>query len=148
VRGRARPPDDMALEIQKKGQGVWARLTAYGLGGLLVVLGAWSLYASINVPGRFRLVDAELPLVGSVTGYKVIALVVGLGGLFGLHWVLNRTRNVDLLVETEQEMRKVSWPTLNEVWNATLVVTLVTFTLAVAMSVFDLVLRKLFHLVF
>jgi preprotein translocase SecE subunit len=138
----------MALEIHRKGQGVWARLSAYGLGGLLVVLGAWSLYAAINVPGQFRLVDAELPIVGTVTGYKVIALVVGLAGLFGLHWVLNRPKNVDLLIETEQEMKKVSWPTLSEVWNATLVVTLVTLSFAVAMSVFDLVLRRLFRLVF
>jgi preprotein translocase SecE subunit len=138
----------MGLEIQRKGQGVWSRLTAYAIGGLLVVLGAWSLYASINVPGKFRLVEADVPIVGAVTGYKVIALVVGLAGLVGLHWVLNRPRNVDLLVETEQEMRKVSWPTLNEVWNATLVVTVVTLSFALVMSTFDFVLRKLFHLVF
>ena len=45
-------------------------------------------------------------------------------------------------------MRKVSWPTLPEVWNATLVVCLVTVVLAITMSVFDLALRKLFQLVF
>jgi len=78
----------------------------------------------------------------------VIAVVVGAAALFGLHWVLNKPRTVDLLIETETEMRKVSWPTLPEVWNATLVVCLVTVVLAITMSVFDMALRKLFHLVF
>jgi preprotein translocase SecE subunit len=138
----------MGLEIQKKGQGAWARLTAYVIGGLLVAFGAISLYGSINVPGEFRLFEADLPIIGALTGFKVIALVVGVGGLFALHWVLNKPRSVDLLIETEQEMRKVSWPTIPEVWNATLVVCLVTVVLAITMSVFDLALRKLFQLVF
>ena len=41
------------------------------------------------------------------------------------------------MIETEQEMRKVSWPTLPEVWNATLVVILVTAVFALTMSLFD-----------
>jgi preprotein translocase SecE subunit len=129
------------------GQGAWSRLSAYLLGGLLTAFGAWSLYASINRPGRFVLVD-DLPLIGALSGYQVIALVVCAAGLLGLHWVLNKPRSVDLMIETEQEMKKVSWPTLPEVWNATLVVAVVTATLAVAMSLFDLALRKIFHLVF
>ena len=62
--------------------------------------------------------------------------------------MLNKPESVDLMIETEQEMKKVSWPTLPEVWNATLVVVAVTAVLAVAMSLFDLGLRRLFHLVF
>ena len=136
----------MALEIQKKGQGTYARTTAYAIGGLLILFGAWSLYATINRPNQFAVGD--VPILGTVTGFHVIALVVGAAGLFGLHWVLNKPKSVDLMIETEQEMKKVSWPTIPEVWNATLVVVLVTAVLAVAMSVFDLALRKLFHLVF
>ncbi|MCC7137406.1 MAG: preprotein translocase subunit SecE [Planctomycetes bacterium] len=52
------------------------------------------------------------------------------------------------MIETEQEMRRVSWPTSKEVWNATIVVSFVSLLLAVAMSSFDWILRKLFHLVF
>jgi preprotein translocase SecE subunit len=137
----------MGLEINKKGQGTFARLTAYAIGALLVLFGAWSLYATINRPGRFPLAE-NVPLLGTITGFQVIALVVAAAGLVGLHWVLNKPKSVDLMIETEQEMKKVSWPTLPEVWNATIVVVGVTAALAVAMSLFDLALRKLFHLVF
>ncbi len=137
----------MGLEIIKKGQGTWARVTAYVLGGILVVLGAFALYGTINRPNEFVIVD-DLPLIGALSGYKVIAAVVGLAGLLGLHLVLNRPNSVDLMIETEQEMRRVSWPTSKEVWNATIVVSFVSLLLAVAMSSFDWILRKLFHLVF
>lgn len=137
----------MGIELHKKGQGTLSRSTAYTIGAALIVFGALRLFATINRPGQNVLVDA-LPVVGAVTVYKVIALVVGAAGLLGLHWILNKPRTVDLLIETETEMRKVSWPTLPEVWNATLVVCLVTVVLAITMSVFDLGLRKLFQLVF
>ena len=52
------------------------------------------------------------------------------------------------MIETEQEMRKVSWPTLPEVWNATLVVILVTAVFAVTMSLFDRGIRQVFFLIF
>lgn len=137
----------MGLDIYKKGQGFWARLSAYLLGGLLVVFGAFALYGAINVPNQYVLVES-LPLVGAVTAYKVIAVLVGLGGLLGLHLLLNKPNSVDLMIETEQEMRKVAWPTGKDVWNATLVVAFVSVSLAVIMWGLDVVLRKLFLLVF
>jgi preprotein translocase subunit SecE len=137
----------MGLELYKKGQGNWARLAAYLLGGVLVVFGAFSLYGAINVPNQ-NVIAAAVPIVGDITMYKVIAAVVGIAGLLGLHLLLNRPRSVDTMVETEQEMRKVSWPTGKEVWNATIIVAFVTILLAVLMWGLDVVLRKLFLLFF
>ncbi|MBL9087621.1 MAG: preprotein translocase subunit SecE [Planctomycetia bacterium] len=137
----------MGLDIYKKGQGFWARLSAYLLGGLLVVFGAFALYGAINVPNQYVLVES-LPMFGVVTAYKVIALLVGLGGLLGLHLLLNKPSSVDLMIETEQEMRKVAWPTGKDVWNATLVVAFVSVALALVMWGLDVVLRQLFLLVF
>jgi preprotein translocase SecE subunit len=137
----------MSLEIFKKGQGVWARSSAYCLGGALILFGAWALYGTINVSGTEPL-TGDLPIIGFVTYYKVIAVVVAGVGLLGLHLFLNKPRAVDQLIETEQEMRRVSWPTMREVWNAAVVVVFLTLLLAVLMSSFDWVLRKLFHLVF
>jgi preprotein translocase SecE subunit len=136
----------MGLEFYKRGQGNWARLSAYAFGGSLIVFGAMRLYASINRPGER--VFAEAPVIGELSAYKVIAIVVGLLGILGLHLVLNRPRSVDLLIETEQEMRRVQWPTGKAVWNATLVVALVSVVLAVVMWLLDIVLRKLFLLFF
>ncbi len=137
----------MGLDFYKKGQGFWARLAAYLLGGVLVVFGAFALYGAINVPNAHVLTGA-LPLVGAISAYKVIALVVGLGGLLGLHLLLNKPDTVDLMVETEQEMRKVAWPTGKDVWNATLVVAFVSVFLALLMWGLDVVLRQLFLLIF
>lgn len=137
----------MGLDFYKKGQGFWARLAAYLLGGVLVVFGAFALYGAINVPNQHVLTGA-LPIVGAISAYKVIALVVGLGGLLGLHLLLNKPDTVDLMVETEQEMRKVAWPTGKDVWSATVVVAFVSVLLAVLMWGLDVVLRQLFLLIF
>lgn len=136
----------MGLEVYKKGQGTVARLSAFTACALLALFGAVRFYATINRPGRFVLL-ADVPLVGDVTVYKAVAFVLAALSLLGLWWFLNRPKSADLLVETEQEMRKVSWPTLPEVWNATVVVALVTVTLALTMYGLDEVLRRVLFLV-
>ena len=137
----------MALEIYKKGQGSIARGAAYTIAAGLIVFGAIRLYATLG--GHFLDVLAPaVPIVGDVDVRKVVAFIVGVAGLFFLHSFLNRPRSVDLMIETEQEMRKVSWPTLPEVWNATLVVLLVTAVFALTMSAFDRGIRAIFFLIF
>jgi preprotein translocase subunit SecE len=135
----------MGLEIQKYGQGKITRVAAYLLGGLLVIFGAVRLYATINGPGHEW---TTLPVIGHVSVYSVISLVVCLLGFLGVHLVLNSTAAVDLLIDTEQELKKVSWPSKSEVKNATLVVVLTTVALAVILYGFDELLRWLFRLVY
>jgi preprotein translocase SecE subunit len=137
----------MKFEFTKKGQGVLARLAAYGVGSVLVVFGAIRFFATFNTRGQGVLVR-DVPILGELTVYNVVAIMIAVVGLLALHLVLNRDRSVDLLIETEQEMKKVSWPTPPEVWNATLVVVLVTAVLAFTMFGFDVVLGRLFRLVF
>ena len=137
----------MGLELYKKGQGSIARGSAYVIAAGLIVFGAIRLYATLGGP-FLEIVAPGVPVVGDVSVRKVVALIVGAGGLFALHPLLNRPRSVDLMIETEQEMRKVSWPTLPEVWNATLVVILVTAVFALTMSLFDKALRAIFFLIF
>ncbi len=137
----------MGLDVYKKGQGSLARLCAYAIGAILIVFGVYRFFTTINVPHEHVLV-AAVPVIGDLSVYKVVSLVLLVVSLFGLHLVLNRPKTVDLLVETEQEMKKVTWPTLPEVWNATVVVVLVTATLAVTMYGFDQILVRLFRLVY
>ena len=137
----------MALELYKKGQGTLARSVAYGIVAGLIVFGAIRLYASLGGP-FLEVLAQDVPVIGDVTVRKVVAIVVALLGLVGLHVILNRPQSVDLLIETEQEMKKVSWPTIRDVWNATGVVILVTVTLAVTMSAFDFGLRRILILIF
>jgi preprotein translocase subunit SecE len=137
----------MALELYKKGQGTLARSIAYGIAAGLIIFGALRLYASLGGPFN-EILAQDVAMIGDITVRKVLAIVVALGGLVLLHVVLNRPQSVDMLIDTEQEMRKVSWPTLPEVWNATGVVILVTATLAITMSAFDFGLRRILILIF
>lgn len=136
----------MALEVHKKGQGMVARVATYVACAVLILFGVKSLYATINVPNVHVFVPG-VPVIGDLSLYKAIALVVAAVALLALHALLNRPRSVDLLIETEQEMKKVSWPTLPEVWNATIVVAMVTLVLALSMYGLDEVLRKILFLV-
>lgn len=136
----------MGLELYKAGQGKYARGIAYLLGAALVVFGGIRLYATINVPGREWVKD--VPLVGNVSIYNTIALAVVLLGFLLMHLVLNRPGAVDALVDTEQELKKVSWPSKIEVRNATLVVVLVTFVMAILLYGFDRILQWIFRLVY
>ena len=134
----------MGLEIYKPGQGKLARYSAYGLGVALVLFGARSLYATINVPGNAWV---EIPVFGELSPYHAIAFAVAGLGILGLHLVLNRPNSVDMLIDTEQELKKVSWPSGTEVKNATIVVVIVTFTMAMLLWGFDRVLQMVFGLV-
>ena len=137
----------MGLEFHKRGQGSWARLCAYLFGGAIILFGAYQLYGSINRPGE-QVYMTGVPVLGVLSAFKIIAITVALLGLLGLHLVLNKPRSVDLMIETEQEMRRVQWPAGKAVWNATLVVAFVSLLLALLMWALDLVLRQLFLLFF
>lgn len=136
----------MGLEIYKAGQGKHARGVAYLLGMGLIVFGGIRLYAAINVPGSEWIED--VPVIGHVSLYNTIALAVVLISALGLHLVLNRVGAVDMLVDTEQELKKVSWPSRIEVRNATVVVVIVTVTMGLMLYGFDQMLTWAFQLVY
>ena len=135
----------MGLEFYKVGQGKWARGVAYFLLTALIIFGGIRLYATINVPGNEWV--KGVPIIGAISPYNTIAFGVVLFGVLLMHVVLNRPGAVDLLIDTEQELKKVSWPSKKEVRNATIVVTLVTFTIAILLFGFDRLLQLLFSLV-
>ena len=137
----------MNLEIYKKGQGVWARGTAYLMTGLLLLFGSFRLHAFLNRPGENVFVE-NVPVIGDITLYKIIALAAFLIGMLLLHLVLNRQNLVDIMIDTENEMKKVSWPSWREVKSATIVVTIVTLILAVSLYGFDKALQAIFRLIY
>ena len=52
----------------------------------------------------------------------LIVTVVLAGGLWLLYRFLEQPRQADLLIETESELNKVTWPTMPEAVNSSLVV--------------------------
>jgi preprotein translocase SecE subunit len=65
----------------------------------------------------------HIPVLGvELTGAFLISTVVFAAGMYALYTWLERPKSADLLIETEQELRKVTWPTGAEVINSSIVV--------------------------
>jgi len=97
-----------------------AVLWFYGCSSLNAELaGRWT--ASLGTPLAAGV--PEIPVLGvELTGAFLIAAVACTGGLIALYKWLERPKSADLLIETEQELRKVTWPTGTEVINSSIVV--------------------------
>ena len=94
---------------------------------LYLWLGSYDLFKQ-KLPGvSSNLLGAEMPV-----NY---GLLVGLGCLIGTavgtYFISNRPRVADFLLETEAEMKKVSWPSTNEIWGSSIVVLIVTIIFGV-----------------
>lgn len=117
----------MGLSVYKKGQGTAAR----GLAGVLaVVVGGWaarSMYYH-GLTGTFGLVMTTLT-------------ALFLGGL-PLYLVLFHRRVVDILIETQQEIRKVAWSSRSEVIGSTIVVVFVVALLSMFILVTDVFIME------
>jgi len=106
---------------------------------------AWNeilMDASVHDAWRVDLVLLESPFSPALT--ISVALLVG-GGLW-LFWFLNRPKVADQLVEMEAELRKVSWPTLGDAWQSTLVVSGFTALIVVLVFVYDIVIKAVIDL--
>ncbi len=117
----------MGLSVYKKGQGTAAR----GLAGVLAVLvGGWaarSMYYHGST-GTFGLVMTTLT-------------ALFFGGL-PLYLVLFHRRVVDILIETQQEIRKVAWSSRSEVIGSTIVVVFVVALLSMFIVVTDVFIME------
>ena len=142
------------MERYKPGQGSFARLTTNVAILAALFLGAVELYSWIQSPEDLSLIPGlkvfeDLPLLGVPLSWKFLLCVGLFAGLFWLvrRWI-NKPANVDALIETELEMKKVSWPTMPEARTATWIVILVTILLTGSLALFDVALVSLFDFVF
>ena len=142
------------MDTYKAGQGSLARLIAWVALIAAVALGAAELYSWIQNPRTDNaLLPGELfqdlPFFGTKFSWKfLLCTVVFFAGLWLSRRIMNRKDAVDALIETEQELRKVSWPTRDESINATGVVILVSLLLTAALFGFDLLFNRLFGMIF
>ena len=142
------------METYKAGQGSLARLTAWVALLAAVALGAAELYSWIQnpktdtplLPGALF---ADLPFFGTPFSWKfLLCALVFFAGIWLARRIMNRKDAVDALIKTEQELRKVSWPTRDESINATGVVILVSVLLTAALFGFDLLFNRVFGMIF
>jgi len=141
------------MEDYKAGQGSLTRLVTWMIVIAAAFLGCVELYSWLPRMHEASLVPLEwfrnLPVFGVPFSLQFVATVlVFVGLMWFVRWLMHRPQTVDTLIETELEMKKVSWPTRAESMNATWVVILVTLALTLSLWAFDAGLRLVFGLVF
>jgi len=117
----------MAFGLYKRGQGTWSRGTAAA--GLAAV-GIWGTLQTYAWMENFTHAKAYY------VGYWVPGLIL-VGFLWGAYYVTNQSKIADFLIETELEMKKVTWPVSREVLVATGVVIVIVVLLAAYLFVVD-----------
>ncbi len=96
---------------------------------VLWVYGCMSLHTQLGVSFGESVTKSllgsveKIPLLGVVPN---LSLLISVGAmLLGLWWLnrwLNKPVHADLLIDTEHELRKVTWPTLDETINGSVLV--------------------------
>ena len=117
----------MAVGIYKPGQGKVSRAVA------AIGLAAFGLWGAVETNGW--MIDYTMAS-GYYLGYIVPGVILA-GFLWTAWFVSNRGATTDFVIETETEMKKVTWPTTREVANATIVVIIVTVLLGVYLFCID-----------
>ena len=124
----------LAAGVYKRNQGRLARQLTVLAMWLLIFIGCYQL-STVALAG----LDAPIRL-----GVPLVLAAVGA-------WCAYRAANyppfADFLVSVEAEMAKVSWPTRDEVWRATMVVIAVMVLLAVLLFAFDFLWQEIFRLI-
>jgi preprotein translocase SecE subunit len=107
-------------------------LVAYGcFGGLRYVVDGWT---------GSRPWLQQFPLLGKFGVGEAVALaVVAVAGLILYRW-LNTPKVADLLIDTEGELRKVTWPNAKDTWTGTIAVAITVIVLLVFLFTTDIVL--------
>ena len=83
----------------------------------------------------------QFPLLGDFGPATLIALLLlAVIGVL-IHRILNRPRFADMLIETEGELRKVTWPSAGETWTGTLAVAITVVVLLAFLTLSDTVLQ-------
>ncbi len=141
------------MEAYKSGQGSFARLSVNVAVVLALFLGVVELYSWIQDAKDTSLIPIQvfedLPLLGVPLSWKFLLCVGLFSGFYMLirKWI-SKPAAVDALIETELELKKVSWPTGSEARTAMWVVVLVTIILTISLAFFDIMLVSIFKFFF
>ena len=133
----------------RKDQGRVARMATFWSLAILLAYGCIRMRSELS--GLFPdsmgkgIGGMNLPLVGLPLSPALIASIATFAlGLLFINRTLEKPKNADLLIETEGELRKVTWPTLDETIDGCIVVMVVVLFLMAFMAGADFVLGEVF----
>ena len=127
-------------------QGIYARGTTFWALTLLAGLGGVRFHYWVQ---RWHWADHELTEAVPVLGFPItpgfLVALLFFGILTYVVWrVINRERLANLLIDTEQEMKKVTWPSFDDSKKASLVVIGCVIFMLVFLGVADFLLEIFF----
>ncbi|HYC77240.1 MAG TPA: preprotein translocase subunit SecE [Planctomycetota bacterium] len=139
------------METYKEGHGVVIRRVAYLALCVLVVWGGMTIYdllVRFDAVRKARLVDYRIPVIQQYLdpAFVVCWLLVAAGCVW-IYRLLNRERAAEYLIETDNEFRKVTWPTWTDARNSALVVLVFVLVLTGYIIVCDLTLTKILEFI-
>lgn len=127
----------------KRNQGKVARQATFFAILAVFAVGAWTMsdgatreFGEYFVPPQMR--DAINPEI--VAKYVLPAAIVALGAWVAFR-IVNIPRFAEFLISVENEMGKVSWPSRQELFRASMVVIVVIFLLTAILLGYDLALK-------
>ena len=117
------------LEYTKPGLGRAVRTTAYAGIAALTAYGAYALYMAPGLQSPWwRVIAGPLSVMGKEASLRpqlFPAVAVFLSVMFVVFQVLNKDKAAEFLIETEGEIKKVSWPARKEYVGSAMIVVLV-----------------------
>jgi preprotein translocase SecE subunit len=117
------------MSVYKSGQGRYTRMLSVMGGALIVAIGCFRLYQTLDAGDVSLWVSTMVP-VGAFIGLSILVM-----------WLVNRPNIADFMIAAEGEMKKVNWSTRQEVTVSTVVVISVVVILATLLGVADFVLQ-------
>jgi preprotein translocase subunit SecE len=132
------------LDYAKPGQGYWVRTVGYASFGVMGAFAAISLHGSLYQALPSASDYLQTLWSTSIIGYEVTlrpiffpSIATGLLLLMAYHFFMNRAKWVDFLIETQSEVRRVSWPARKEWVGSSIVVVIVVAFISVFLYLVD-----------
>jgi preprotein translocase SecE subunit len=142
VARRTEPRSGGFFTIYKKGQGYWTRMGTLAGVTLLGVMLAYTLW--VQIPVTFFEPDEAGQITGRKVGGAIAAGFLLIYSFIAIR-LMNKPSNVDFLIATDSEMKKVNWTSRRELIGSSKVVIVFMFLIALYLFLNDIVWGYLMH---
>jgi preprotein translocase SecE subunit len=132
--------------IYKKGQGYWTRMGTALAAGVLAFLFAQFVFNQMRATPYGKAANGDPKYISTQICVGVAAGVLAVV-LFFFWRLMNKPTNVDFLIATDSEMKKVNWTTKKELIGSTKVVIIFVVLISLFLFTLDVLFGYFFHLI-
>ncbi|HEX4123427.1 MAG TPA: preprotein translocase subunit SecE [Tepidisphaeraceae bacterium] len=143
--------------IYKRGQGYWTRMGTVIAAGVIGAFIAYNIYSyapsffSLPDQGKMTTAEFQVATANAQTLHQHVALGISLGFLLAyclIGWyAMNKPSNVEFLIATDVEMKKVNWTSKRELIGSTKVIIAFMFLTAIFLFTVDMIFRFLMQVI-